>query len=72
MKTGYIKIIFPDTDLISKTHAVLNEYQDQALSYTDALSFVILELYSIEDVFGFDSHFFIIKRNLWPIVKRKS
>ena len=71
MKTGYIKIIFPDNDLISKAHAVLNEYQDQVLSYTDALSFVILEMYNIEDVFGFDSHFFIIKRNLWPIVKRK-
>jgi len=71
-KTGYIKVIFPDTNLISKTHAVLHEYKDQELSYTDALSFVILEQYHIEDVFGFDSHFFIIKRNIWPTVKRKS
>ncbi|WP_152944898.1 hypothetical protein [Desulfofundulus thermobenzoicus] len=45
---------------------ILKKYRDQDLSYTDAASFVILETMNIHDVFGFDSHFYIIKRNLWP------
>jgi len=60
----------PDEDLKNKTHAVLKSYQDQDLSYADAASFVILETMNIEDVFGFDSHFYIINRNIWPTVAK--
>jgi hypothetical protein len=52
-----------------KTNAILKSYRDQDISYTDAVSFVILESMNINDVFSFDSHFYIIKRILWPIVK---
>jgi len=38
-------------------------------SYTDAMSFAILENMDIQDVFTFDTYFFIIKRTLWPIKK---
>lgn len=71
IKIGYMKVIYPDTDLIGKTHAVLRTYLDQELSYTDALSFVVLEMYDIEHVFGFDSHFYIIKRNIWPNARKR-
>lgn len=70
--TGGLRLVVPDSSIISKSHAVLQEFHDQDLSYADALSFVLLELYDIHHVFGFDSHFYIIKRNLWPNVKRKS
>ncbi|MEW6696528.1 MAG: type II toxin-antitoxin system VapC family toxin [Bacillota bacterium] len=70
-RNGHIKCIIPDIELVSKTHVVLREYQDQNLSYTDAMSFVILEVYDIQDVFGFDSHFYSVGRNLWPCVKRR-
>jgi hypothetical protein len=69
-KAGDLKVILPDDDMKSKTHAILKNYPDQDLSYTDAISFVILENMNIDDVFSFDSHFYIIKRTLWPIVKK--
>jgi len=69
-KAGLLKVALPDNEIKSKTHAVLKNYHDQNLSYTDAASFVILENMAIQDVFGFDSHFYIINRNLWPNVKR--
>ncbi|OPY60332.1 MAG: Ribonuclease VapC20 [Pelotomaculum sp. PtaU1.Bin065] len=71
IKTGYIRSIIPDNDLINKTHAVLRAYEDQNLSYPDAMSFVIVELYDIQNIFGFDNHFYIIKRNLWPHIKKR-
>jgi predicted nucleic acid-binding protein len=69
-KAGVLSVILPDDNIKGKTHAVLKNFRDQDLSYTDAASFVILETMNIEDVFGFDSHFYIIKRNLWPNVKK--
>ena len=69
-KAGVLRVVLADDDTKNKTHAVLKNYQDQNLSYTDAASFVILENMGIQHVFGFDSHFYIINRNLWPNVKR--
>ena len=69
-ETGDLKVILPDEETKSKTHAILKNYQDQDLSYSDAMSFVILESMGIDDVFSYDSHFYIIKRILWPIVKK--
>jgi len=69
-KARVLRVILPDNDIKNKTNAVLKNYQDQKLSYTDAASFVILENLGIQHVFGFDSHFYIINRNLWPNVKR--
>jgi hypothetical protein len=68
-KAGFLKIILPDDDMKGKTHAILKKYQDQDLSYADAMSFVILEDMSIDDVFSFDAHFYIVKRTLWPVAK---
>ncbi|RJQ26568.1 MAG: PIN domain-containing protein [Peptococcaceae bacterium] len=65
-KTGSLKVIIPDDDVKSKAYAVLKKYRDQALSYVDAVSFIILDTTKITEVFGFDSHFYIIKQNLWP------
>lgn len=65
-KTGFLKVIIPDEDVKNNAHAVLRKYLDQDLSYVDAVSFVILEAMKIKDIFGFDAHFYIIKRNLWP------
>lgn len=69
-KAGALQVIIPDGGMREKVHAVLRKYRDQDLSYTDAVSFVILEAMNIRDVFGFDSHFHVIRRTLWPPVKR--
>jgi len=42
-KAEFLNIILLTKDMINKTHAVLKNYNDQELSYTDATSFVILE-----------------------------
>jgi predicted nucleic acid-binding protein len=68
-KAGFLKTILPDDDLKGKAHAILKKYPDQDLSYADAMSFVILDDMSSNDVFSFDSHFYIAKRTLWPIAK---
>lgn len=69
-KLNLLKVTHFDDDKKGKIHAVLKNYHDQNLSYTDAASFVILETMEIQDVFGFDFHFYIINRNLWPAIKR--
>lgn len=69
-KSGFLEIILPNENIKNKAHVILKNYQDQNLSYTDATSFVILETMNIKDVFAFDSHFYIINRNLWPAVPK--
>lgn len=49
-----------------KARELLRKYADQVFSYTDATSFIVLDLLSIEEVFGFDSHFLIFGKNLHP------
>lgn len=66
VETGNLRVIYPDPDICEKTHVILEKYQDQKLSYTDALSFAILEMFKIADVFGFDTHFYSANCSLWP------
>jgi len=68
-KAGVLEVIHLGREITDNVPAVLKKYRDQNLSYTDAVSFVILETMNIDDVFGFDSHFYVLKRNLWPSVK---
>ena len=49
---GGMRLIVPDSSTISKSHAVLKEFDDQDLSYADAMSFVLLELHDIHHVFA--------------------
>jgi len=66
-KAGALQVIFPGNGTMDKVYTVLKKYHDQDLSYTDAVSFVILEAMNIQDVFGFDSHFYIIAITKRPL-----
>lgn len=63
-----LKIIYPDALIDAKTRQYLQRYKDHNLSYSDAASFVICDLLKINDVFGFDKDFYIVRKSLWPSV----
>lgn len=71
-ESGILTVIYPDAAICEKGRAVLEKYRDQRLSYTDAVSFAVLESLDISDVFGFDSHFYAPKCNLHPVIPRES
>jgi predicted nucleic acid-binding protein len=46
--------------------AQMRKFADQAVSFTDCLSFVLMRKEKLHDVFGFDSHFTAAGFRLWP------
>ena len=64
---GTVGVVHSSPELHRKTLGVLRRFDDQDLSYTDAASIVVIEDLGIHDVFTFDSHFHILRRNVWPI-----
>lgn len=63
---GELTVIQIDIAIEEKARKILRKYSDQSFSYVDATSFVVLELLNINEVFGFDSHYFIFGKNLHP------
>jgi hypothetical protein len=54
----------PDQELAALRH--FEKFADQAVSFTDCLSFVLMEERGIRDVFGFDRDFRLVGFRLWP------
>jgi predicted nucleic acid-binding protein len=54
-----------DNDLQS-AFVQMRKFADQADSFTDCLSFVLMKKERVRDVFGFDSHFVAAGFRLWP------
>ena len=52
-----ISKIYADQALEAKAEAILNKYEDQDFSYTDAVSFAAMKRYGIQLAFAFDRHF---------------
>ena len=49
--------IYSDTTLEFKAEKILEKYQDQDFSYTDAVSFALMRELKIGKAFAFDRHF---------------
>jgi predicted nucleic acid-binding protein len=49
--------IYSDSVLEKAAEETLQKYQDQDFSYTDAVSFAVMQQYGIEQAFSFDVHF---------------
>jgi uncharacterized protein len=49
--------VYSDSVLEEETEAILEKYQDQDFSYTDAVSFAMMKEYDISKAFSFDQHF---------------
>lgn len=59
--SGFLKVIYSDKKIENRALEILEKYNDQDFSYTDAVSFsIILNDGKIKDVFTFDHHFFIV------------
>lgn len=69
-ESGTLALIYPDAAICEKGRAVLEKYRDQKLSYTDAVSFAVIETLQIGDVFGFDTHVYVAKCSLHPGIPR--
>ena len=63
---GELMIIQVDLTIEEKARKILRKYADQFFSYVDAISFVVLDLLGIDEVFGFDSHYFMFGKSLHP------
>lgn len=54
---GRLHVIYPDPSLDLQTRRILQRFEDQQLSYTDALTLAILQMHSgIAAIFAFDHH----------------
>ena len=58
--------VFSDRILEERAEDILRKYQDQNFSYTDAVSFAVMEHYALEKAFSFDQHFVIAGFTLIP------
>ncbi len=58
--------IYSDRALEEAAEDILEKYQDQAFSYTDAVSFALMKQYNIMEAFSFDQHFVIAGFKLTP------
>ena len=56
-KSGRIHCVWSDDELEMNAREVLRLYQDQDFSYTDAVSFAVMQRDGMRDVFAFDRHF---------------
>jgi uncharacterized protein len=54
-----------DGDLAA-AFALMKKFADQAVSFTDCVSFVLMKKQGLRDVFGFDRHFAAAGYRLWP------
>ena len=56
-KSGRIHCMWSDGELEMSAREVLRLYHDQDFSYTDAVSFAVMQRDGIRDAFAFDRHF---------------
>lgn len=52
----------------AQAFVLMKKFADQAVSFTDCISFVLMKKQGLRDVFGFDRHFVSAGYRLWPNV----
>lgn len=61
-----LRILRPTEDQEVEALAELERFADQPVSYTDALSFVLMRDGEMKEAFAFDRHFRLAGYSLWP------
>ena len=56
-----IRVVYPSSEMDETAVQVLRKYDDQDLSYTDAVSFAVIQTRSIQEAFTYDRHFAILR-----------
>jgi uncharacterized protein len=57
LNSRMVKITKVSDDHINKAWELFQKYHDQKFSFTDCVSFVVMNLLGIDTVFAYDSHF---------------
>ena len=52
-----IEVVLSNIELEDRGVAILRQYDDQAFSYADAVSFALMKQRRITEVFAYDQHF---------------
>jgi len=53
---------------LAEAFSLMKKFADQAVSFTDCISFVLMKKQGVSDVFGFDRHFVSAGYRLWPSI----
>ena len=61
-----LRILRPDADDEFLTVELFEKYADQRVSFTDCVSFVLINRYRLDRVFSFDRHFERAGFKIWP------
>lgn len=61
-----ISKIYSTAELEEAAEKLLRRYQDQDFSYTDAVSFVVMQREGLREAFAFDAHFRVMGFSLIP------
>ncbi len=56
-RSSSVQCIWSDRKLEFRAREILRRYDDQAFSYTDAVSFALMEQRGLTEAFAFDHHF---------------
>jgi uncharacterized protein len=59
-------ILRPDADIEEQALHLFEKFADQRVSFTDCVSFALMERHSIDRAFTFDRHFRLAGFEVWP------
>ena len=62
---GVLFLAIEEGDLL-EAFFLMKKFADQAVSFTDCISFVLMKREGLHDVFGFDRHFASAGFRVWP------
>jgi len=55
-ESGHLRLLYNDENDGRQAEAILRKFDDQSISYVDALSLVTAKRYNARAIFGFDHH----------------
>jgi uncharacterized protein len=62
-------LLATDEGNLQQAFMLIKKFADQAVSFTDCISFVLMKKQGLRDVFGFDRHFASVGYRVWPRIQ---
>jgi uncharacterized protein len=66
LESPLVRQVRVSEDLWRQAWSLFQQYDDQAFSFTDCVSFVVMRQHKLREAFGFDRHFESMGFRLWP------
>ncbi len=64
-----IHVLATEEGDLQQAFTLMKKFADQAVSFTDCISFVLMKKQGLRDVFGFDRHFASAGYRVWPSIQ---